>query len=325
MVYFTLWSSSGGSIKSFLLLALSLLATLSWSSPPTIDFVIDIDSTIVSSVYEGLSYPFKTIEIADGGQTGRFYRLINGAPEFLQKLSEIPGARISFFSADNLERNKELLSKITLPNGRTAADIAFKVLSGQDAVEKTEASVPRRKEFKFLFRDQGVKKDLTTVSPDLKLENAILIDDIVSYAAIGQEKNILWVPGDLHASDHDKDSLHEIIARDVTNGSVETAKFEYFADNKLAYAMGRIDESLEHAHRTGRSVPDVLWEKQFKMGENRIEMSDSFWNIRYLRKGAAILKTVNPKFQTVPLIPRGKTINCSSQLLNHLLHTVLSR
>lgn len=147
-------------------------------APEPVDVVVDIDGILFVDTNQG-SRPNDVITVF-----GKKVRIAEGAREFLAALAADPRVRISFYSANFGERNKDGLKQIVLPDGKTALEIAGgRVYSKDDMVRGP----------------QGDVKDLTRVAKGVNLSRAILIDDQIRYSAPGQERNLLlaW-----HADHH---------------------------------------------------------------------------------------------------------------------------
>jgi len=144
-------------------------------------FIVDLDGVLlfIPAPYAPLK---KTLIAAE-----EKYRIAEWGPEFLQYLSEIPNAQVSFFSFGSLERNIEAIQKIVLPNGKTAIDIAtdldtgFIRLVGREQVDEYE------------FEMGNVSKDLSYLPFEISLKKAILIDDNYNSAPTSQKSNLLYV------------------------------------------------------------------------------------------------------------------------------------
>lgn len=87
---------------------------------PTIDFVVDLDGVLIFDRISNNAPENKIIIVS-----GHRYRLAEWSGEFLQFLSEIPGARVTFYSSGPKGSNVEVLKHIVLPNGKTAYEIAL--------------------------------------------------------------------------------------------------------------------------------------------------------------------------------------------------------
>lgn len=94
------------------------------------------------------------------------YRIYDGITELFQKLKSRPGVRVSFFSGGSNARNFALLDAITLPDGSSARQLAYRVLGEDDLTRVSNTG-----RFREMFR-----KDLRKVNVDLA--NLIMVDDI---------------------------------------------------------------------------------------------------------------------------------------------------
>ena len=112
------------------ILFLLLFSTLALAKEP-IHIVFDIDWTLVYPLEEKPNYTdSQVIQIEN-----KWYRFTDFSGETLEKLSQLPDVKISFFSGGLAERNRELLSKLILPSGKSAEQIAFKILNFNDLTE----------------------------------------------------------------------------------------------------------------------------------------------------------------------------------------------
>lgn len=141
--------------------------------------IFDIDWTIV--------YPLKGDVVVDNINVimadGEPYRLTTWTQEVLHRLSQKPDLRISFYSGGNATRNAELLKAIILPDGKSAYDIAYKILNKEDlVVVSTDPTLPFTKRF---------NKDVSKVQPDLR--RVIHVDDSFKFTLPGQERNQVWL------------------------------------------------------------------------------------------------------------------------------------
>lgn len=162
-----------------LILLLGPLAPGAVRAAEPIHLVFDIDWTLVYPLPEKPAQPdAHTIEVL-----GKWYRFTDDSAAVIAEAAANPALRVSFFSGGERERNLQLLQKLKLPDGRSALDVATKVLS-------TEDLTPGSKEPGAKFA-QRWKKDLTKVEPDLN--RVVLIDDIADFALPGQERNMYWL------------------------------------------------------------------------------------------------------------------------------------
>jgi hypothetical protein len=246
-------------LSSFFLRLSLLLASLGLSAQP-LDFVLDLDSTLI------FLPPRAGDEVIVAA--GKSYGMAPGSGAFLQSLSKLPEARVSFFSAYPLaKRNNEALEAIRLPDGRSARELAFRVLHGTRVkrASKSEDPVALQPLFKVFWGD--IKKDLSLVAADLDLARAVLFDDTHTNAHRDQERSLLW--------------LHN-----------------HSADGELARARGLVDAALEKAEIDDRALTDALWSLQWRAsGPHDVAyVSESANDVDLYRKGAALLKAEDPDY-----------------------------
>lgn len=245
-----------------------------------IDFVLDIDGVLIDDWSGGKPGIHDIVVTA----VGLNYRLADGVGAFLQSLSDIPNARISIFSSNLEDRNLEVLKKIFLPDGRSA----FQLVEGRIFSRAN------------LYKDpesHRLVKDLNLVSPDIDLNNAILIDDQEGYASNSQKRNLLRVRNSQLSTFYRINSNGEIasiVKMFLESGSGWSAK-EYANSfvtdrNKLAWARGLIDIAGETAVREGISIVEALHQIQYPNGEDfNFRLSE---DLSIYRKGVQALKKV---------------------------------
>lgn len=288
-----------------LLLALAPLALLPGvgRAGEHFDFFIDLDGVILLNPtnFRGSDSTRRTIT-----SYGTTYRLADGTEEFIQSLLEIPGARVSFFSAYDRLRTEDVARQIRLPNGLTVYD-AFqgRVFSGESLSFRNANGQMEQ------IRDQRIGslhayKFLNNVLPDLDLSRSVLFDDNRGNVAPGQENNFVhtFAGEQLSADTHVEyqSSLHEFpeeavgIAQDFVSGR-----------NILAWARGLVEVARETAAQTGESVPAVLARLQQREGSDLRVSPQARQNPEYYRRGARIFRAMNPAYHFTSLIPH--TVN----------------
>ncbi len=153
-----------------LFLALNFQGTVFAQTAP-LDIVFDLDWTTFYSVNSTdtnqIDQHTLTIE-------GKVYRATDHLGEVLQALSKHPEVRISFFSGGEKSRNEALLKSVKLPNGQSAFDIAYKVLSKEN-LQQVSADTT----LKF---SQRYKKSFDGLLANATPERTVLIDDQVEFA-----------------------------------------------------------------------------------------------------------------------------------------------
>lgn len=232
---------------------------LAWAGTPAraekpIDFVIDLDWTLFYEIFDERQLSGRPARVLE--HEGHRYVMTDDAPRFVQKLLSVPGARVSFFSGGDEARNRFLLEQLRLPDGRTAAEAAFRVLSRDDLTPIE--GVPDGASFSKRF-----KKDLSKLASDAELARTILIDDQPGFALKGQEKNLLSLePTFDFAGNYNavKQEMGRGLSLRFPAPSRETWALER---EKLARAAGLIDAALEKSAREGVSPRDALHSLQY--------------------------------------------------------------
>lgn len=160
-------------VFSFLISVMLLtFGTVVLASPAApIDIVFDIDWTTFYTVH-----PDKPNQADDKAiiVEGKAYRPTDHLGEVLEKLSQRPEVRISFFSGGERSRNETLLKAFKLPSGRSAYDIAYKVLSKENLTTVSEDA--------SLGFSERYKKSMAGILPGATAERTILVDDQVNFA-----------------------------------------------------------------------------------------------------------------------------------------------
>lgn len=124
--------------------------------------------------------------------------LFPGVIEFMKSLFQTEGVRVSFFSAGQEERNRlfvDELVKLSVPEEKYAElRSQVTVLSEEDL---TMCSAEKKGEHRerYSVRMGEEQKDIRLVLKEGEsLNQAVLIDDRISFAAFGQIQNLLYVP-----------------------------------------------------------------------------------------------------------------------------------
>lgn len=162
---------------------------------PHIQFVLDIDDTLAKQFYDANDAELKSSSYIQWFKDNNLlidalkpHILHPGVIEFMQFLFEIPNARVCFFSSSDKERNHKFVAELlkrSHPNDYNSLLKTVAVYSRPDLV------LPENHGSSHFF---GIKKkDLHIVlKQGERLENTILIEDDLSYVAVGQEKNVLF-------------------------------------------------------------------------------------------------------------------------------------
>ncbi len=227
--------------------------------------MIDLDKTLIYSEPNGppetASTPFFTVE-------GTRYRFSDGAAEFIQYISTLPDARISFFSGGPKSRNLEVLNHLRLPNGKSALDVMYVLRSHNDLTTMPGVS-------KNAPVYERAKKDLRKISANI--DNTILVDDHRHYPLPGQEKNAVWLQ--------------------VEDPSVP----ESLERNKLAYAAEVLREATEKKEKEGISLVAAV-DAITRNASGEIIPWNTVDNLTRFQRGAALFQAQNPNYSgTIPL------------------------
>jgi hypothetical protein len=187
-----------------------------------------------------------------------------------------------------------ILSELKLPDGRSAEDIAFRILSKDD------------------LGPDG-KKDLTKVlGPGDRIEDVALLDDHTEFSEPQQTRNLLWVGP--------KPVSHEVNVGDA--GARPEAIPEFLQDrNKLARARGLIDRAVAQAISNDTSLSEALQPVQWRTGTNRAleYRSELRSDLDLYRSGLRDFVRVNPNFHFTTALPGLTSINCVGYRLRQLL------
>ncbi len=298
--------------------AFALHSQILWASE-RIDFVFDIDDVLVTAVDAEKTSEIRKEKLID--VQGVSYRITDGAGEFIESLLQIPGAHISFFSANSQKRNRELLSKLKLPGGRNALDAASSVLSVKDLTTKWDFSAnafqeetgevmghsdPDLESKLPEFRNShNVKKDLRRIQ-GINLDRAIFFEDVRANAYQGQERNLLEIPTGY--SRWEQPSFDENIVPQLIERSGQGGVEFFQSRNRLMWARGFVDWVIEQAQKEGMTVADALFKAQW------LKKADAYdvWVVKhpglrdleleFYRRGAAHLKQSNPSFRVTTVI-----------------------
>ena len=309
-------------MKWILLLLLSFNVA---AAPKRIDFIFDIDGVLVDRANKETVrhlYPdTKISELKAAGRVlelnGHTYILNKGAEELVEYLSNIPGAKITFFSTGPKDRNIIFLNHFKTNKGKKFIDIAEgRVLSYDQALrvdengkahwaelfEREQLNSPIEKNVVSELKPFAgpVKKDLTQIE-GLNLERAILIDDRTANAARGQEKNLLKV--DLLLTRQEPERVLRFLDGHEQPRVYRNKINEIYHSwsNRLMLTAGLIDEVLKNAKNKKISIAEALFRLQWKKERNG-ELSYKLLNkpLKLLQKGQAIFLKQNKQFKLNP-------------------------
>jgi hypothetical protein len=217
--------------------------TLGDGDEDTIYVAVDFDNVMLFDMY-----PFGTqpppppdkILIADGDK----FRIAEGAPEFLQYLSEIPNVKVIIFSFGQPNRNQEAIERIQLPNGKKLIDIltdnsGYVRLFGTDQVKDyTHEST----------------KDFTIFPFKFSLKRTLLIDDQYGSAPNSQKSNLLLVNDNVMFEYPEVDDMGAF--RDYDKETALRIRREFFRITGIIHKVleaGKIDGDYTKA------LANIIW------------------------------------------------------------------
>jgi hypothetical protein len=162
-----------------------LLALISFSAegadfiPKEINIVFDLDWTLIYATRENSE------NVADVVLSSiESYKLADGAAEIIDYLSNIPGVKISFFSGGPADRNKKILQGLMLPSGKSAFDVAYKILSKEEL--ESRPNVSESSHFSLRFR-----KNLEKISK--QTSNLLMLEDSPQFIDLSQLDSVIWI------------------------------------------------------------------------------------------------------------------------------------
>lgn len=227
-----------------LIRALILLLFFPFSALAELHVVFDIDWTLVYPL-EQAPKPPDSLAVKIGG---KWYRYSDRAGELIEHLHKRGDVKVSFFSGGEKTRNLELLKKLKLPSGKSADEIAHKILNADDMTRVSNDDT-----LKFSER---FKKDLRKISPDL--DRVVLLDDVKNFVLPGQEKNLLWTGGTYNFAA----TYAEAEARAKLNPQWEAPSFAAWKREraKVERLVSRVEHALYEIDRKkfGKKNPALL-------------------------------------------------------------------
>jgi hypothetical protein len=257
-----------------------------------VDIVFDLDDTLIRWVRAFPDEHLPPNAIApDGGALKHSYRVLDGATELLQSLANRPNVRISFFSLGPRLRNEAVLKKVILPDGRSAWDIAHKVLSDHDATSHGE-------------------KDLTKINPDLS--RVLIVDDKFDSTIGGQRKNVVRISPKVR---YFYESAGQKWGDEDQSPGITPEQF-IKNRNKLAYAEGILSEvfdAVETKHISPLKAATQIQYSHDAHGKS-VYRENLISDLRLYRKGAADFHAVNSNYHFTSVYKRDllATIRCMS-------------
>lgn len=250
----------------------------------TIDFVVDLDGVLIFDRFSN-NVPDTKIIYASGVK----YRLAEWTGEFLQFLSEIPGARVSFYSSGTRERNLEVLEKILLPNGTKAISIT------------SDKKEPPRIFSRDFWSSHSSVKNLTDLPINIDLNRATLIDDQDGNVPKEQLKNFIQIFSDSVTGNYPE-------TYDIQSGQLSESVIKRI-QNELPRVAGLIALALKQSKMKNSDFSDALSALQWQVSPDDTE-------------GLSVAKIKGEAFSTEiykigrRLLLLRKRNNCANSILN---------
>jgi hypothetical protein len=254
-----------------------------------IDALVDMDNTLVRGLEPGEEVPANAL-LPNGDHNGHSYRVLDGAPELLQWLIQQPNVRVSIFSGGDRRRNEEVLSAFKLPNGETALESIYRLLSAEDGTNV-----------------QGtLYKDLKKINPDLN--QIFIIEDHKDSPLDGQKENVLWIGSKFRIF---PTSLSKYIQNGANPDKKSATQFVQYR-NRLAYAAGIVKRLLKDSTNPDFSVRKSLSVFQWTTDAegNPVFKESIAPDLQVQREGAAELHRINPGYHYTSALPEKTPISC---------------
>jgi hypothetical protein len=273
-------------IRYLLMGAVFVSSALAHADGDVIDVVLDMDNTLIRTFRFPEEKPIRFL--TPGTDPANYtYRILDGAPEFLQALSENPKIRISIFSLGPRNRNHALLKELRLPNGKKAEEVIYRVLSQEDATAVKGAEL----------------KDLRKINPDLR--RVLIVEDTKDSVLSGQRDHVLWLgnkPKDFPSS------LNRNLSIDGVETVGDVSRFVQYR-NRLTYAMGSILKVSENTK-----------DPHFSLEKTLVELKESPQRDMSLqRAGVREFHRVNPNYHYTSAIPGVTPVNCVRNTLGLMI------
>jgi len=221
--------------------------------------VFDIDWTIVAEVKPEVLKTMKSARVVE--VLGHSYFVHEGLESFIQDILDKKDVKISFYSGGQRARNVELLSKITLRDGRSLKDIAYKILSYEDlAVTDAAADAPFSERF---------KKDLSKVTTDL--DQLIMFDDTYDFVLETkalQNNHVFFIGSAFEHFESFKDT------KGFSGKYVPKTEAEWILNNKKLYIL---NAAFNEGYLEANSG-SVTFSEAMKRKEDQLNLKDRQWN-----------------------------------------------
>lgn len=282
-------------------------------SVKAIDFVIDIDGVIIDRANKDtIKHLYPPEEIAKLEKQNRVIKMVvrgeehtyilnEGAREFLNYLDNMSDSRITFFSAGPRDRNLAFLKHFKSSSGKTFLEIAQNRLFSEEDIIKTSSPKGQKLQSSISEFEGTAKKDIRIV-PGLDLDDAILIDDRLSNASRGQEKNLLNVNLDISRRNPD-DVLKYIdeVQAGKAPSDVSIGPLLYAWKNKLALTTGIIEKAKQSAKDLNIPLKEALWRTQWESASNKSLKYKLKYHkpVELYQAGNYMLRKSNPNFRLV--------------------------
>jgi hypothetical protein len=244
-----------------------------------IDIIFDLDDTLIRWIRPH-ELPSGKVIPEVGTINDYRYRILDGAPEILQhiyELSKTRNIRISFYSMGQRARNLEVLKQLKLPNGMCAYDIAYKILSEEDAVDAHDTD--------------GKEKQVSVVNSDLS--QVIIVDDTAKSTVPEERLNVLRIKPKV---EHFYLHAGETWVND--KGQVQRTAISEFLQNrnKLPFADGVLTRVLSQTEKSPlEALTDIQYEKD---SEGNLQFRKNIYNdVSFYREGSRALHQVNPSYK----------------------------
>lgn len=222
-------------------------------------FVFDIDWTLVAEVKPPASAGQRLVQVA-----GKDYFVNHGVESLIEKLSQNPEIKISFFSGGSRERNHELLKKIKLKNGKTLFEVAYKILNFEDLTEMPGTSEHSR------FVDR-YKKDLSKVTD--QIDRIIMFDDTSGFALPGkarQQEQVFFLGEAYLSFEHFEDT------RGLSGQYIPPSKEAWLLDRQKLVILERAYDKVLERYQSGNT--NQLLSSLMKAEESRLDFKSHRWN-----------------------------------------------
>ncbi len=284
-----------------------------------IRIIFDLDWTLLYQVHNFhiIHDPSEKDKIFE--YEGDYFRVTDYAGALLQAiLEQIPNSKISFFSGANDERMKLALTKIKLPDGRTAADIAEVTLSASEL-----SQISNDQSLKFYER---FKKIIFPYFSDYQSDHTLLIDDLTKFSDLDSlsfqqkkilqqkfglgsisdllsEKNKLRVLSSFGRSSYFK-TLDSLFQHSPSQHRPSSEREWRLERNKVALILGLIIKAYEDSQLSSEPFSEIAQLLSFngENGETKSITDPSLWPL--FQKGFQALSTVISEEHNTVSLPK---------------------